>query len=902
MTGDAMTGPTRGERLYRALLRLYPPAFRRGFGDEMTELMRDRLRAAKRAGGGATWRLWLRVAVDLAISAPAERWHELRRGPGPTGASHPFLERTREPLMHALLHDLRHAARGLLRQPAIAVTVIAVLGLGIGATGVLFGLVDAVLIRPLPFEAPDRLVTIWNRYGTSVVVNAAPDFVDRVRASTLESVAATFSTAQALRLGAEQPEQIIASFATSTLFPVLGVTPMLGHASFPAFDSGDDHRRVVISHALWQRRFGGESGVLGRDVLLDGEAHEITAVMPRHFDYPRGTDVWLPLTFTPEQLADDARGNEYLSIVARLGEGVALESARSEMDTIAAAVIANVPDRSEFLRDNGWGAEVVPLRTELVGDVRPALLILFVAVSAVLLLACANVANLLLVRTLERRRDLGVRLALGADRRRLWSLKMAESGLLAVAGSAVGILVAWVALTVLPRVAPYDLPGIERAGLDPRVIAFVVLVTAVVTLVSGSLPAWRAGKLATRGMARTLGHRSDRRIQRGLVVYEIASATVLLVAAGLLLRSFVALAAVDPGFDPADRLGFRVSLPADAYADRASRQGIQVTLLERLRAIPGVEGAALGSRLPITERTSTGSFDIEGHAPAPGERDPGGDISVASDGYFESLGIPVLTGRAFERGDTAEVEKVVVVDRWLADRFWPGGDAVGGRVNFDDSDDPDWRRVVGVVGHVKTNALDETGRFQVYLPASQSGIRHLHVVLWATGARAESLVPAARQAVFEVDPSLPVYDVRTLEDQVAGSIALPRWNARLLGAFALVALGLAAFGLYGLLAYTVSGRQAEIGVRMALGASARQIVRGIVGDGLRLALIGLALGVVGALVVSRLLAELLFAVTATSPATYLWVAVTLGMVAVVSCLGPARRAARLDPVTALREE
>lgn len=802
-------------------------------------------------------------------------------------------------MIATILQDLKYALRTLRQRPGPTLAVIATLALGIGANSTLFSVVDTVLLRPLPFERPERLVTLWSRYGSGRTALSPPDYTDRRDQSELLESSAAIQPDVALNLAGPEPTQASASRVTSAFFDVLGVRPLLGHVHFPDAASGEAAQMAVLSHGLWQRGFGGDPAVVGSDVELHGEKYTVVAVMGPEFDFPPGSELWLGLTFTPQQLADSFRGNEYLQMIGRMKDGVTLEQVRAEMEAIAARVIERVPERADFLAKNGWGAATVALADELVGRVRPALWTLLGAVGLLLLIACVNVANVQLAGTAERTRELALRSSLGASRGRLVRQLLTESLVLALAGCGGGLGLAYLGLRYGPAWIPHDVPRLEQASLDLRVLAFTAVVAVGCGLVFGTVPAWQGSASRLRDFLQvSVGRRGGRRLRGALAVVETALALVLLIGAGLLLKSFDALVTVDPGFDSDRRLTFRLTLPANDYPQPQDLLAFQQRFRERLRALPGVRGVAASDRVPLDHQLWTGTFHVVGHVPAPGEKTPGGELHQVSPGFFRTLGIPLLEGREFSDEDAAG--GVVIVDAWTAERFWPDATAIGERIYFGSPERS--YEIVGVAGHVKQTSLDEEGQMQVYLPIAQFPPPNLTFTVHGERAEPERLMGLIRHELGEIAPDLPLFAVRTTDRLLADSVSLPRFNLLVLGGFSLVAVLLATVGLYGVLARSVSLRTAEIGTRMALGASPGSILRQVIREGLALAGVGLVAGVAGAIAVTRLMSGLLYGVEPTDPGTFAVISAVLAAAAFLATYLPSRRAARLNPADALRPE
>ena len=810
--------------------------------------------------------------------------------------------------MDGLLQDLRYGMRMLRSRPAFTAVAVLALALGIGANTAIFSVVDAVLLKPLPYRAPERLVMIWHEYAqmnlpkASLSVPSYIEYRDNVRA--FENVAAATNWSANLT-GTGEPERVQGARVTGNFLATVGVPPMIGRDFLGEDDAPGGERVVILGHGLWQRRFGGDPGILGKVLALNGEDHTVVGVMPPGFVFFQPVDLFKPIAFTAGQAAPANHGNEFLIGVARLKPGVTLRQAGSEMDGIAARL------RQQFYVE-GWSPRLFPLLEEMTGDLRPALLVLMAAVGCVLLIACSNVANLLLARATSRQREMAIRSALGAGRLRVVRQLMTESVLLGVAGGALGLLLAFLGLKALLAAAPGEATqavlGGRSIGLDGTALGFTLGVSVLTGIVFGLAPALQASRMDLNDLLKE-GSRGEGLGERGhrllgvFVVSQVAVALVLLAGAGLLVRSFLRLRAVDPGFRLDHVLTMRLTLPQTRYTEDGQVAAFFDDLLRRLSALPGVRSAAAVSNLPMSGDNASASFAIEGLEVPQGQPSPHGDSHIVSHDYFTALGIPLVQGRFFDRRDGPGAAKVAVIDQVLADRYWPAGDAIGRRMAlyFEGSPDkPVWREIVGVVGHVKKYGLDGRVKEQYYIPSPQQARRSMFLAL-RTATAPTSIVAAARAAVRDLDTGLPVFRVQTMEQVLDGTLVTRRFAMLLLGIFAAVALVLAAVGLYGVISYSVAQRTREIGIRMALGARSRDVVRMVVRRGMRLTAIGLVIGVGSALAVTRFLASLLFAVQPYDPPTLLTVAAILAGVAWLASFLPARRAARVDPMMALRE-
>lgn len=798
-------------------------------------------------------------------------------------------------MLETLKADLRSALTTIQHRPGVAAAVVSTLSLGIAANALVFTVVDAVLLKPLPYPEPGRIVTLWNRYGPSRTASSPPDYMDRRRESRLlESIAAWTSRPANLSVEGEA-RRVEITRVTSDFFRVMGVSPLTRTVVFPGETTGNSDRLAVLSYGLWQNAYGGQE-MLGRSIRLDGESYLVTGVLPRGFDFPMGTEIFLPLVFTPEQLADNFRGNEYLFEVARMKGEVELSALSREMDAIAASVLERVPARREFLERNEFGAEVVALRDHLVGESERALSLLAAAVFVVLLVTAANVAHILLASGSARLQELALRSSLGATRLRLFSQLLVESLLLSMAGGALGFALSFVVVAEAPRLLAEKLPG-SAVALDGRAAAFTFAVALGMGLLCGLAPARMASATPLRSPTRSSSSGSARRLRSALVVSQIALALVLMIAAGLLVRSYGNLSSRHPGFETTGRLGFGLDFPRSLYPEPEGRAALAREILDRLRGLPGVRSAAASARTPLGGNPWTGTFRPEGYDLAPGVSVPGADFNVVSPDYPRSLGIPLLRGRDFSSADDPSSTPVVLVDRWTEERFWPDG-ALGHRIEVG----RELYEIVGVLGHVQYESLDEPGRLQLTFPAFQRyWWRHLDFTLEAD-TEAAVLIPHVREEVARLAPDLALQSVRTLDTLVEDSLALRGLQTTLVGVFGLVVLALASVGIYGVLAYSVARRRMEVGLRMALGATRKRILGLVLREGLVLLALGVALGWAGALSAARLLSGVLYGVEPTDALSYLAVTAVLCSVALAAALVPALRASRTDPWSSLRAE
>jgi putative ABC transport system permease protein len=804
--------------------------------------------------------------------------------------------------MRTLLQDVRFGLRVLWKRPGFTAVALAVLALGVGANTAIFSVVNAVLLRPLPYPGSERVVAfdgVNPSKGVEESNMSAPDFADW-KAQTRSFEALSIYTEGGSNLtGGGEPERVTAAWVGPDFFRVIGVGAARGRALLPEDEDPGAANVVVISHGLWQRLFGSDPSAVGRTVELGGRGREVVGVMPPGFDFPSRAEVWGPLQL---EVAKEPRDNRAYQVLGRLREGVPLAQAQAEIDAVAARLAASYP-----VTNMGWGVDLDPLKDETVGEMRAALLLLLAGVALVLLIACANVANLLLARAAGRRREVALRLALGAGRWRVARQMLTESLLLALAGGALGAgLSVWLT-DLIVALAPRNTPRLAEASLDARVFLFAVGATLLTGLAFGIVPALQAsradlGESLKEGGRGSAGGRS--RVRSGLVVSEVALSLLLLAGAGLLVKSFARLQAVDPGFDPEGVMTARVSLPGARYKEPAQKAEFYRALTERLNALPGVEAAGATASLPLGgSNLSVWRGLVPEGRPATPESDEPAAFSVVTPGYFPAMRIPLRAGRVFDERDDANAPKVIVVNETLARKVFAGQDPVGRHVTiWRDEKFP--RQVVGVVGDTKPSSLDAAEAPQMYVPHAQdAGWGGLSLAVRARGGGDPSaLAPLLREEVRALDRQLPVYDVKTMAKVWADSTAYRRVTMFLMAGFAAAALLLAGVGLYGVLSYTVAQRTHEIGIRMALGARGSDVLRLVVRQGMLLTLAGLGVGLAGALLLTRLMTGLLYGVSAADPVVYALVSLLLAAVALLACLVPARRATKVDPMIALRYE
>ncbi|HEX4952151.1 MAG TPA: ABC transporter permease [Thermoanaerobaculia bacterium] len=802
--------------------------------------------------------------------------------------------------MH-LTADLRSAFRSLAKRPATTALVVLILALGIGANTAMFSIVNAVLLRPLPFERPSELAMVWldNRVeGWHRDITSYPNFLDWRQNQSFEALAGYRPLAVALTSGGE-PIEVQAATVTANFFSTLGVPPARGRGFTAEEEQEGKDQVVVLSHRLWKGRFGGDPGLVGRAIELGGESHTVVGIAPPSLDFPAGTEVWAPLA--PDEGTRSARGSLWLYVVGRLRPGVTLAAAQVEMTGIAERLEREYPQLNREL-----GINLVPLQKDLVGEVRPALLVLLAAVFAVLLIACANLANLLLARAGEREQEFALRSALGAGRRRLLTQLLWESLVLAGLGGLGGVLLAAWASPLLLAWGARELPRLPAGGLDLPVLLFTLGVSLATGIAFGLAPGLhlaraRLGSSLKEAGRGAQGGRKAARLRRVLVAAEVALAMVLLVGAGLLVRSLGNLGRVDMGLAAEGRLTFRLQLPPTTYPTRVEVRRFYEELLARLETLPGVRSAGAASAVLIGRLPSATNVTIEGIAPQGALDQRSVALDAVSPRLFEVAGMPLVRGRAFDATDGPEVAPVAIVNEAMVRQFWKGQDALGRRFKYGSatSQDP-WRTVIGVVADTRRSGADQEVMPATFLPLAQVPRRSMMVVVHAEGDPM-ALAPAIQKEVWSLDETLPVSSIATLQKLLDDRLGPRRFQVLLLGLFASLALVLAVVGIYGVVSYLVELQAGEIGVRMALGAGAERIAKMVVRQVLALVGPGLALGLAGGLLLSRFLRSFLFGISALDPATFAAVALLLATVAIAAGLLPARRAARLDPVEVLRK-
>ncbi|HKG47548.1 MAG TPA: ABC transporter permease [Pyrinomonadaceae bacterium] len=831
--------------------------------------------------------------------------HDIQRSKKPIRET-PIVENSgRSNLLVDFLHDLRFALRMLLKNPGFTIVAVIALALGIGANTAIFSVVNSVLLRPLPYEDPERLVMVWedaSKSGHPRDTPTAANYADwRDQNQVFDGMAAM--TDESFNLtGAGDPERLEGMRVSASLFPLLGVEPQLGRVFTAAEDQPGSQRVVLLSYGLWQRRFGGDPSIAGKPLTLNGESYIVVGVMPARFQFPTSDNqIWVPIAFTSEEAAD--RGVHYLQVVARLKSGVTLEQAQAEMHTIAARLQQQYPETNTDV-----GAAVTSLHEHLVGDIKPALLILLGAVGLVLLIACANVANLLLARAAVRQKEIAVRIALGARRLRLIRQFLTESILLSTVGGVVGFVIAYTGLVLLRTFIPENISQTREISIDLKVLGFTFFVSVATGVIFGLAPAIQAVRfnqsetLKEGGRDAATGG-SGKRLRSLLVTAEVAISLVLLIGAGLLINSFVRLRNVDPGFRSDNLLTMKIVMPEAKYLDRPRRIAFYNNLLQRVQSLAGVRSAAITTNLPLYHQGNSISVHLQGRPEPP----PGQELIVVtriiSPGYFDTMTIPLLSGRKFSEQDIVTTPRVAVVSETMARSFWPNEDPTGKRIAIGEiKSDRDWINIIGVAKDVRQVELTADPKPQMYLTYLQFGFFDSRDLVVKTDVDPASMAATVRKAVWEIDKDQPVSNIQTMEAILADSIARQRFSMVLLAIFAGVALVLAGVGIYGVMSYSVAQRTHEIGIRMALGAQTAAVLKLALAYGMKLVIIGIAIGLVAAFALTRLMSSLLFGVTATDPTTFTLISLLLIGVAALASYIPARRATKVDPMIALRYE
>jgi predicted permease len=863
---------SRAARIYRALLRLLPFDFRSDYGPEMETVFQEQHKEAERREGTAgILRLWWETIAGIFRTAPGEHLAMFRQ-------------------------DAGFALRMMRKSPGYTLAAILTLGLGIGANSAIFSVVNAVLLKPLPYEHGERLVVLQQRMGELNQAFSAADANDyRAQSRSLDGLV-EYHNMNFILLGRSEPERVDTGVVSWNFFDVLGVKPLFGRTFRPEDERPGAPAVLMLSYEYWIRSFGGDPTVVNKTFTMNDKIHTVIGVLPPVPQYPNENDVYMPTTACPfrsDPATIASRQARMVQLFGRMKPGTSVSQARADLSGVAANLQKEYPN--DYPQGKSYSVKATELEEALTHNARPTMLVLLAAAGFVLLIACANVANLNLSRMVRRERELAVR---------MFRQLLTESFMLAVIGGALGLVLSWGALSLLVSFAARFTPRAREIHMDVWVLGFTFLVAVLTSVLSGTAPALAArktvvGTLKEGGIQSTLG-RGKHRMRSLLIVAQVAVSFLLLIGAGLMLHSFVRLQHVDPGFQPENVLTMDISLDFVKYNTNDKQRAFFETLLEKIQSQSGVKLAAASMMIPFTSgMTMTGDFQMEGQAPEPGQAMPKADFRIVSPSYFEALHIPILNGRGFLQTDRPGNPDVAVLNRSAAMHLWGAREPVGTRFSADGG--KTWIQVAGVVGDIKQYGLDKDVVDEIYVPLAQNPMSQASLVI-KTAVEPMSIARGVIELLHGVDPNQPAARVRSLEQVRAESVAAPRLTTNLLGLFALLALAIAATGIGGVMALAVGQRRHEIGVRMAIGARPGEILRMILGQGLALALIGVALGLLGALWLTRLLQQLLFEVTPTDPLTYVGVTVVLGVAALVACYVPARRAAGVDPIVALRVE
>ncbi|HEY6330332.1 MAG TPA: ABC transporter permease [Blastocatellia bacterium] len=861
------------DTVFSLLLKTYPSEFRVEYGAEMSKVFRDRYREHKHRPA-RLFTLWLATAVDCAATAPREH-------------------------MDLLAKDIRYAFRAMRQSPVFTTVAVLTLTLGIGATTAIFSIASAVILKPLPYPRPDRLVWISGTNPSGGIADegaSGPDYLDwRSQNECFEDIGCYAGWRPAFTSDSE-PERLSGCLVSSNIFDVLGRGAMLGRTFTSEEEQEGKNQVVVLAYSLWQRRFGGDPKVIGRGISLNGGAYSIVGVMPRDFGFPRtrATEIWAPIV----ALAKAPRRADFLGVVGRLKPGVSVSQARAEMNRVTEQLERQYP-----ASNTGWKAKVVSLSERAVRGIKPAIVVLLIAVAFLLAIACANVSNLLLVRATSRQKEIAVRMALGAGRWRLIRQLLTESLLLALLGGAGGVLLAFFAVRGLIAISPPDTPRIGQAGIDSTVLVFTVIVSLLTGVCFGLAPALHSsnadlGESLKEGGRGSAAGEAGNRLRAGLTIAEVSLAMVLLISAGLMIKSFVRLESINPGFDSTGLLTIQLSLPETKYAQGPSLSAFYAQLLDTASGLPGVRSSALSDALPIADGGNYLAFIVEGRPPVPPGVNQDSEFTTVSPGYFQTMGIRLIKGRGFASSDGTTTPPVAVINDVFARKYFPEEDPLGKRVSFGA---PTPLEIVGIVTATRTESLDAEPYSQAYASYLQNPARHMSLLLRGSGDLF-SLLPAVRGAVASIDRDQPLNDVQTMDGILAHSVDRQRLSMVLLAVFSVVALTLSGVGIYGVMAYTVKHRTHEIGVRMALGARSNAIRLMVVRQGMALAGIGVIAGLVAAFALTRFMSNLLFGVSTADIEIFALIPPLIGLVAFLACYLPARKATGVDPMIALRCE
>ncbi|HXA06436.1 MAG TPA: ABC transporter permease [Bryobacteraceae bacterium] len=812
--------------------------------------------------------------------------------------------------MSTLLQDLKYAFRLFRKSPAFTVAAVLALALGIGANTAIFSVVDAILLRPLPYKDSDHLVKIWTNFtGIGLPNNrnwvSAPELMDiRTLSKSFTQIAALSGNSFNILAGG-LPERVDGASVSASLFPMLGVQAKVGRTFLPEEEQRGRDNVALLSEGLWRRRFGADPNLVGRKLAINGLSLRVVGILPQGFHYPLDAEVWTPLSFSNDDLSPNSRGNHGLEVLARIKPEFSLSQARADMDAVAQRMIEQ---HGEYpYKQFNFGLIETPLLEEMVGDVKIALWILMGAVGFVLLIACANVANLLLARASGREREMAIRTAIGAGRSRLARQLLTESVILGLMGGLAGVLLAIWGLRVLTNISETSFPRVAEAQMDGWVLGFTMLISAGTGVLFGLAPVFQISHvthdaLKDGGRGSTAG-KASQRLRRGLVVAEIALSLVLLAGSGLLLKSFLRLMEVNPGFRPEGVLTMRIALPDAKYSKDAQVSAFYHEVEDRVSRLPGVEAAGLVSALPLSGGGGSGTTTVDSRAVSGRDASPEADWHGVTPGYFKGMGIELKHGRYFDERDIASSAAVAIIDETMAKTYWPNEDAVGKRLKRGSpGSTAPWMTIVGVVSHVRYRTLEATSRVTLYWPEAQNPYSAMSLAIRTSSADPRTLATVVQREILAIDPEQPVYRVRTMYELMADSVARRRLAMLLLAIFAVAALMLAAVGIYGVMSYSVTERAHEMGIRLALGASRASVLRLVLGQSLSLTLAGIGLGLAGSLVVSGLMSSLLFDVKSRDPLTFAAVAAVLTLVALTASYLPARRATKVDPMVSLRYE
>ncbi|HEX6716685.1 MAG TPA: ABC transporter permease [Pyrinomonadaceae bacterium] len=810
--------------------------------------------------------------------------------------------------MDILWRNLVYSARTLFKRPSVSIVAIIAIALGIGANTAIFSVVNTVLLQPLPYPQPKQLVALSTEQRNQTLDGrgtfSVPDFLDVQQSSTTLQYVATVQGSGTIATEGGDPERVLGAAVSSDYFSLLGVKPVLGRTFTRDEDKPGAAPVILLSYGLWQRRYGGDPGIIGREINLGGKA-TVIGIMPAGFEFPISDDTqdyWEPMfaaQFVTKGMREE-RANRFLDVIGRLKPGVTVEQAKADLDLISRQIESRSPESNTNVIFNA-----VSMHEDVTRDYRTALLIMLGAVGLVLLIACANVANLLLARAVARQKEIAIRMALGASRRRIAAQLLTESVLLSLAGGAVGLLLATWGTRLLVAYGPANVPRLRDVSVDRYVLFFTLGVSMLTGIVFGLVPALQASRPAPGTMlkdsGRGLSHSGRNRVRGALIVSEVALSLMLLAGAGLLINSFWRLLHTDAGFDPKGVLALDIPLDRAKYPKAEQQSAAFQQLVERMKTVPGVRNVSVIYNVPLTDRDVVLSFNIEGHPPYKLGEEYVADYNVAGGDYFKTMNIALLRGRVFTDADTANAPNVMVVSNAFVKRYFPNEDPIGNRIIFDGPAQIP-REIIGVVEDVHRKGLDAAVQPEMYVSYLQKPERRMNLVIRTEARDASQLTPAARAAVKAFDSSQIIWRTQTLEQLLGTSVAPRRFNMLLLGVFAGVAVLLAAVGLYGVMSYSVSWRTQEIGIRMALGAKRADVLQLVVRQGMTMTLIGLAFGLAGALAMSRVLTGMLYGVSATDPLTFAGVSIVLLIVALLACLIPARRATHVDPIIALRTE